>query len=387
MLSLSRRTFLAATAGFGAVACAEPGFAGQPPRGVVPVPMLHGTDLFRPHNDPDDHWDLACVYALAWQGRADLLGVLIDYPPAGRRTDPDVLAVAQMNFLAGKAVPAMVGSPQPLHRADFDKPEAVAALRGVRAYLDVLRQSPRPVTINIVGSCRDVAIAGTLEPDLLAEKCAAIYLNAGSGTPDPAKAAHLEYNVSLDPASYAAIFALPCPVYWMPCFEEVVSDPGKRLQVREYGTFYQFRQGDVLPHLSHDVQNYFAYVFKHGSFESKNQAPESLRTDWLQYLKGPADQALLARLAAMHRNMWCTGGFLHAVGQAVQRDGTIVPLTEAKSAVFTFDPIEVTCSADGVTRWRHDANARQRFVFHVRDQEHYASAMTTALKSLLATLP
>ena len=25
----------------------------------TPVPTLHVTDLFRPHNDPDDHWDLA----------------------------------------------------------------------------------------------------------------------------------------------------------------------------------------------------------------------------------------------------------------------------------------------------------------------------------------
>ena len=37
-----------------------------------PVPTLHVTDLFRPHNDPDDHWDLATQYALACQGRVDL---------------------------------------------------------------------------------------------------------------------------------------------------------------------------------------------------------------------------------------------------------------------------------------------------------------------------
>lgn len=31
----------------------------------MPVPLIHQTDLFRPHFDPDDHWDLACVFALA----------------------------------------------------------------------------------------------------------------------------------------------------------------------------------------------------------------------------------------------------------------------------------------------------------------------------------
>ena len=46
------------------------------------------SDLFRPHNDPDDHWDLACAYALAYQGRAELQGILIDYPQPARHNDP-----------------------------------------------------------------------------------------------------------------------------------------------------------------------------------------------------------------------------------------------------------------------------------------------------------
>jgi hypothetical protein len=40
------------------------------------------TDLLRPHADPADHWDPASLYALAYQGRVDLKGVIIDYPPA-----------------------------------------------------------------------------------------------------------------------------------------------------------------------------------------------------------------------------------------------------------------------------------------------------------------
>jgi hypothetical protein len=30
---------------------------------LLAVPTLHTTDLFRPHNDPDDHWDLASLSA------------------------------------------------------------------------------------------------------------------------------------------------------------------------------------------------------------------------------------------------------------------------------------------------------------------------------------
>ncbi|MGX9182146.1 hypothetical protein [Mesorhizobium sp. BHbdii] len=45
------------------------------------IRLLHQTELFRPYADPDDHWDLACVYALAAAGLLDLGGVLVDVPP------------------------------------------------------------------------------------------------------------------------------------------------------------------------------------------------------------------------------------------------------------------------------------------------------------------
>ena len=34
----------------------------------VRIPMIHATDLYHIHCDPDDHWDLATVYALAYSG-------------------------------------------------------------------------------------------------------------------------------------------------------------------------------------------------------------------------------------------------------------------------------------------------------------------------------
>jgi hypothetical protein len=385
MSSFSRRAFLAlAPAGLSTLAWARNALAGPPPASSRPVPMLHLTDLFRPHADPDDHWDLACVYALAYRGDADILGVLTDYPREDWHVDPDVLAVAQMNYLTGKAVPVMVGSPRSIPPTETAKADSVAALRGVRALLDLLRRSPRPVVISVLGSCRDIAIAGRLEPDLFAKKCAALYLNAGTGTLDPAKATQLEYNVRLDPASYAAIFDLPCPIYWMPCFEEM--HPGAH-QTAEYGTFYRFSQGDVLPQLSQSMQRFFAYVFKHGRLEKDRQPPDAIRPDWLQYLTGASDAALMTRVEALKRNMWCTGGFLHAAGLGVTREGAMVAQAAARDPVFTFDPIRVTCTAEGHTTWRADPTSRQRFIFHVRDAARYPAAMTVALTSLLKALP
>jgi len=344
------------------------------------TPVLHATDLFRPHIDPDDHWDLACVYALAHRGDIDLKGILIDYPPQrGKDHNPDIMAVAQMNLIAGIFVPVGVGTALPMKSRDDAQSYASSTdHHGVRMVLEVLENSPQPVVINILGSSRNIAIAGKKEPELFASKCAAIYLNAGTGSLDRSLASKLEYNVTLDSCAYAGIFDLPCPVYWMPCFEQIESD--QQRSVSEYGTHYKFRQDQILPHLSDMVQNYFAYMF--GRYTDHN---------WLLYLKGKKDEALLRRFASQDRHMWCTGGFFHAAGYTASRDGDIVPLDEVTPGepepVFTFDPIKVRCDDSGVTEWAHDENSKNRFIFHVRDTAHYQSATTYAMKSLLMSLP
>ncbi|MEA3226196.1 MAG: nucleoside hydrolase [Planctomycetota bacterium] len=379
MENLNRRQLMGLTAAGLAASIPTPerAYTSESERRSREIPVLHVTDLFRPHMDPDDHWDLACVYALAYRGDIDLKGILIDYPLGdGGGRNPDTAAVAQMNFITGRAVPVAVGSSLPLKsRNDMQTYASPTDHHGVKLILDVLRKSPRPVVINILGQSRDVAIAGKKAPDLFASKCAAIYLNAGTGTPTMNSASKLEYNVTLDKFAYAAIFDLPCPIYWMPCFEDM--ETRRQRDVREYGTHYKFRQSDILPHLSDMVQNYFAYMF--GRYTDHN---------WLGYLKGQKDKALLSKFAGMDRHIWCTGGFLHAAGYTVSRDGKIVPFNEGRdSSIFTFDAVRVTCGDDGVTRWRQDDTSRKRFMFHVQDRDNYQSAMTKAMKSLLTELP
>jgi len=377
MPHLARRTFLKSLAAgvaawggsVGAVGrrtrAAGPDPAGAP---TAPVPLVHCTDLFHPHNDPDDHWDLACVYALAHAGWADLKAVVLDYPPRGG--GPDTMAVGQMNAITGLAACAVTGAPPGTDATD------AAEAPGIRAMLEALRTSPRPVVITVVGHCRDLVLAARAAPDLFREKCRAVYLNAGSGTPDHEKAKRLEYNVGLDPASYAAVFDLPCPVYWMPCFE-VVPGQGAGWEVMAYGTFWRFRQDAILPHLSPRMQQFFLYML------SRSTDPK-----WLRFLEAAPDADLVARVGRQHRNMWCTAGFLHLAGRTVTRDGRIVPLAGAgKEAVCTFEPVAVSCDAGGVTTWRPDADARDRFLFHVLDTGRYTEAMTRAMKTLLTTLP
>lgn len=341
------------------------------------VPVIHVTDLYRPHVDPDDHWDLACVYALARRGDIELKGILIDYPPAGNREcNPDTAAVAQMNRVTGLAVPVAVGTPYDMRSRDDAQPYASAGdHQGIHMVLDILRVSDRPVVINILGACRDIAIAGRKAPELFAAKCGGIYLNAGTGAPKKPADARLEYNVTLDKLAYEAIFDLPCPVFWMPCFETL--DGAGSPRAPEFGTYYRFRQDEILPHLSRQAQSYFAYMF-------------ARRTDhdWLRTLGGKPDEAVLANQSGKDRNMWCTAGFFHAAGYTILSDGA-TPGRDAgtNDAVFSFDPIRITGMDPGGNEWEPDPNSTRRFIFHVRDPEHYGSAVTHAMKSLLVTLP
>lgn len=368
-----RRWFLALlmvlVAGSPAMADAE--------RNKRPVPVVHITDLHRPHNDPDDHWDLACVYTLARRGDIELKGILIDYPPENQpQWNPDIAAVAQMNRITGLAVPVVVGTPHPMKSRDDAQPYASPAdHQGIDWVLDILRMSDRPVVIHVIGTCRDIAVAGKKAPDLFARKCAGVYLNAGTGEPQKRANARLEYNVTLDKPAYEAVFDLPCPIYWMPCFETLDSADSSR--PAQFGTYYRFRQGEILPHLSPRVQSYFAYMFARKTDQN-----------WLRVLDAKPDGTVLADQAARDRNMWCTAGFFHAAGYTISHDG-VTPRRDAKTdnAVFSFDPIRLTGTGPDGSDWTPDPNATTRFIFRVRAPQRYGPATTQAMKSLLTTLP
>jgi len=371
MANISRRDFLRiGAAASGAAVFPKFALGREVNAARTKIPMVHTTDLFRPYNDPDDHWDLACIYALAYRGDIDLKAVVIDSPLPGKK--PDTAAIAQLNQITGLNIPAVVGCSMPMKSRDDVQPQARAGdHKAAEKVLDILRSSPERVIINVTGCCRDIALAGKKDPTLFKEKCAAIYLNAGAAK-TPA-GAQLEYNVGLDKAAYAAIFDLPCPIYWMPCFHQM-QDPW---HVREFGTFYKFKQDEILPHLSERMQKYFACMF--AKIESSK---------CLQCLGEPKNEEFLAKLGANYRNMWCTGGFLHAAGKTVTPGGNTSPLDRPDSkAVFAFEPIKISVKEDGTTGWSADPKSMSRYIFHILDVKNYQPAMTKAMESLLAPLP
>lgn len=329
-------------------------------------PVIHTTDLYHVHCDPDDHWDLASIYALAYSGLIDLKGIVIDFPVKPSLCDPDVMGIAQMNYYTGLTIPSVVGTSYLMKSRNDTIPDAARIeLQGINWIIDTLKSSSVPVIIHIVGTATNVAIALKKAPKLFNEKCAAIYLNAGSGY--LGKDNNVEYNVSLDPSAFAAIFDAPCPVYWLPC-----ANVSGVAEIGEFGTYYKFLQQDILPFLPDKLQNFFLFMYGR---KQNNQ--------WFTYLNGLPEEKLLTLNSTRYRNMWCTAGFLYAAGKKVTSDGEIVNLKSEKESVFSFKPVSVTCDEQGFTSWVINNQSRDRFIFHVDDMVNYQSAMTLALKNML----
>ncbi len=330
--------------------------------------FVHQTDLFHPHGDPDDHWDLATVYALAAQGHLDLRGVLLDYPPAHRAGDPATLAMAQLGHLTGvTGVPFAIGTKHAMRHRKDDQRDWEPPARAAAGWLcRVLRESPEPVVITVVGSCTDVAMAGLLEPELFKAKCQAVYLNAGAA--HPGKSGTLEYNVALNPSSYAAIFDLPCPLYWCPCWHQTEVH-----EIGVHGTFYTFVQGEVMRQLSDAMAGYFIYML------SRSADPKYLRA-----LAVPAEPAVRADFESRTRNMWSTASLFHAAGLGVDVRNGLLPSAQVEDPVYEFVPITVTCADNGETNWQPATGTTGRHIFRLRHPERYAAAMAGALARLLS---
>ncbi len=303
---------------------AEPsGQAGPKPRASTRrVPIIHSTDLFHPHADPDDHYDLATLFAI---DEFDVRGIILDLgaTQAERSGRP---AVEQMMHLARRTCPVALGLRRPLRtrtdRGD-DDPEEFQA--GVRLILSVLRASDDKVVLHTAGSCRDVAAAFNRQPELLQKKVLAVYFNIGRGPNEPQE----ECNVGYDPTAYLRMFESGLPLYWCPCFGN-----------EGYETRYTVDQTTVVGACRPAVRNFFVYCL------TKSTA------DPIAFLaSGPYP------LPRGPRAMWCTAPLFHAAGRKVYQRGpndfvALQPaaaeqagLKEKEVAAFRFVPMRATIEA------------------------------------------
>ena len=351
------------------------GFAENGKSAGYPVPVALTMDLYHPPCDPDDHWDLLTLLALVDAGRIEWTGLVVDYPlpmdDQGRRPadagEPAAVTLAQARHLTGRDLQWTVGAARPYEevRASLEQGEHVPD--GAALLLDVLRRSPEPVVLVITGSCRDVAIAGSIDRSLFSQKCRALYLNAGVAIAQ-GRDAGTEWNVDLDLPAWRAVWDLPCPIYWLPCFER----PGA-FEVARHGSWWNFRQGDILTELAPAYRNLLMFAL--------------LRQDasrWLTALSTSPAEADLRTQGESFRNMWCTAGFFHMAGWTVRRDGSWTDRAGEGEALFDFVPITTRKNEQGVLEWEPASTSNtNRYILEVRDTATYPASMTTAQRVLL----
>jgi hypothetical protein len=348
--------------------CLVTGIPGGPAAEVEgKLPILYSTDLFHPHDDPDDHFDLATLLALE---ELDVRGIVLDLG-AKQLEKTGRPAVEQMMRITGRRVPCAIGLGRRLQsRVDkaLGQPEEFQG--GVELILDTLRDCPEKLTIFTTGSCRDVAAAFNRQPDLFRQKVQAVYVNAGNG---PA-GAQTEYNVRLDPEAYARMFESGLPLYWCPCFGR-----------DGYQTLLRIDQSRVIGACMPSVQNFFVYCLTQS------------KADPIRFLhSGPHP------VPGGQRRIWCTAALLHAAGRRIYQrgaddyvalrpgDARRAGLTEKEVRLFEFLPMRGR-AAEEMKEEKMQLDVQLNpvdpagFVFHVTD-DRYEVIIGSCLNNLLAGL-
>ncbi len=328
-----------------------------------PVPVIYSTDLLHPHDDPDDHYDLATLFALS---EFEIKGIVLDLGErqAQRCGKP---ALEQMFAITGRKVPWATGLAKPLKtKHDDARDQPTESQGGVELILSTLRHAREPVLIFTTGSCRDVAAAFNREPDLLRQKVRALYINIGRGPNEEQD----EWNVKLDQSSYLRLFESGLPLFWCPCFG-----------TNGYQTLFVVDQSKVLGACVRPVQNYFVYCLT----KAKSDPIDFLRTGPHPVPTGP-------------RNMWCTAPMLHASGRRIYErspsEYVALPVEKAREAqlsdkelnLFEFEPIRAELRGKPndpfVQHKPSNPNAR---VFRTVNPR-YGEIMANCLEHLLANL-
>ena len=335
------------------------------------VPVIYCTDLFHPHDDPDDHFDLATLYAMP---ELDIKGVVLDQ---GRKQleRPGRIPVSQMNKITGRNVPAAIGLADPLKSPDDQALDQPAQFQGaVELIIQTLRASARPVCIAALGSVRDVVCAFNREPGLFRTNVAMVLAFIGEASDGK----FLEYNVGLDPQAFVGLMRSGLPVYWVPCFD------GGLWQNRGHASFWRASQRALLEGATPEVIQYFIYALEKESAEP------------LAFLSRPVEPERQARLFAGTRNLWCAAVLGVMSGREVVFDGSkwtsVLPQSNRAAAVagrkplFEFPEVEVLVSDAGAVSCGKVPGSHKVRRFEVRDSAQYEQGMVEATTALLSSL-
>ncbi|MHC4184053.1 MAG: nucleoside hydrolase [Planctomycetota bacterium] len=334
------------------------------------VPVIYCTDLFHPHVDPDDHFDIACLYAIE---EIEIKAIILDQGQKQKKR-PGSIPISQLNHITGRNVPHAVGLSDKLKSAsDKGLWQAKEYQDGVELILKSLKASKGPVSIITVGSLRDIAAGYNRSPDLFKTKVDRMFIFIGEAS----EKGHVEYNVGLDKNAYIRIMNSGLPVYWVPCFD------GGRWQNNGRASYWRASHEDLLGCVSAKVMNYFIYALL-----QKNE------NNPVQYLVKQVSTDDRKKVLSMNRNLWCTAVFAHIAGRKFIRQQNkfiSVPMNasynkEQEIRPFRFDEVSVFADDQANVSYEDTNRAVRIRQFHVLTADIYPEVMTSVTAQLLLQL-
>jgi len=291
------------------------------------VPIIDVTDLYHPHQDVGDNFDIIAAYALP---QVDLRAVILDVTERFRRPvaesdlpefsdptgprDPGFIPVTQLNYIFGRHVPCAAGPFSSMSSPRDRMPNLPAFQQwGVQLILDTLRRSDQKIDIVSFGSARPIAVAYNREPDLLRGKVRCIHLCAGASSPD-----FLEWNVQLDPHAMVCVLRSDLPVAIYPC----ATQDGP-FALGRHNCSWKLENLGFVSGMHPRLRSYLAFAFS-----------RSMRMDFLRYLDEDPPAAIMNDIGKRPHNVWETAVWMQVADLRLVRraDGVcrIIPAGEVR---------------------------------------------------------
>jgi hypothetical protein len=311
--------------------------SGPPPYALAIPDVMYFTDLYHPHQDPDDHFDLAVMASLP---QVNIIGVILD---DGDRQQgaPGAIPIAQINALTGRSIHGYRGLAEPLQGPmDDGRDQPAPYQEGVDFLIETLMRSTNRISVITTGSLRDLAAAYNRRPELLADKIDRIFAFIGCGTLADCD----EYNVELDVHAYERVMSSGLPVFWVPCFHAGVWSHGP------HGSWWLTHQGELWVDLPEPVLQYFLYALLQ---------PDG---DPVAYLEQPVDHIALERLSGELRNLWGAGLLACLFDEGWKMVGDSHVYFQEGRELLAFEPF--------------GSGTSSVYRFNIRDEKDYGPLMT-----------
>lgn len=386
-VSMNRRDFLtlaglAAASARGHLGAAEPAVPAATPAGRK-VPVIDCTDLYHPHQDVGDNFDLLAAYALP---EIDLKAVILDvtqryrqayadHPdpkyrdPTGPR-DPGFIPVLQLNYLFGRDVPCRAAPFQEM-KSPTDKMLDAPPFQqqGIELLLKTLRESDEKIDLLLFGSARAAAVAYNREPDLMRAKIRRVHLCAGASSPD-----YLEWNVMLDRNAFVRLLRSDLALAIYPC-----ATKDGPFAYGPHNCFWRLPNLKFIARMDPRLQAYLAFAFT-----------RSTRMDFLRAVEQAPPAEMLESFLGRPHNVWETSVWAQVANRRLVRraDGTcrLVPAAEVLPSDEVLPnelrPCRVKVRDDGMFTFELTDGASSTLIYDRGDPLENERALREALPAL-----